>query len=362
VLAEHSNRAPSAILGVSNGKPDQRFQVELRPVMPRDSTEYVAIVTGDGTSTRWTEVPDFADSDKDDLHFTWDSTSGTIAFGPNIRYPDGTARQHGAIPPEGGRVTVTGYRHGGGQAGNVGPRTVTSLRSTISYVAKVENLEAASGGVDAETVANAKLRGPQTLRAGGRAVTKADYERLAMEADPSIGRVRCLPPKVSGKPIRLLLVPKAEPDGPQLTTLDDFALPAGMVGRVGNYLDHRRILGTTVEIGTPFYQGVSIAVLVTRSPLRPLAFVRERVLQALFQFVDPLTGGGDGQGWPFDTDLNVASIYQLIEAVDGVERVDEALLFEYDLRTKERVGAAKELIKLEDQSLFLSAAHRVVVQ
>ncbi len=62
-------------------------------------------------------------------------------------------------------------------------------------------------GVDAETVDNAKRRGPHSLRAGGRAVTASDFERLAAEADPAIARVRCLPPEQSGKPIRLLLVP-----------------------------------------------------------------------------------------------------------------------------------------------------------
>ena len=72
--------------------------------------------------------------------------------------------------------------------------------------------------------------------------------------------------------------------------------------------------------------------------------------------------GPDGQGWPFDADLNSAVLTQLLESVEGVERVEEALLFEYDLRSGQRLGAAKDLIRLDRHSLFLSAAHQVVVR
>jgi hypothetical protein len=85
-------------------------------------------------------------------------------------------------------------------------------------------------------------------------------------------------------------------------------------------------------------------------------------MEALTRFVNPLTGGPDGTGWPFDADINAAVGTQLLESVDGVERVEEALLFEYDLRTGRRIGAAKDVIRLDEHSLFLSAAHQVVVR
>jgi predicted phage baseplate assembly protein len=364
-LAEHSEQAPAATLGVSNGRPDQRFQVELVPVMKRSLSERVTLTSPDGAQVEeWDQVDDFIHSAPDDEHYTWDSTTGTITFGPEIRYPDGTSRRHGRIPPEGWRVGVTGYRHGGGTAGNVGPRTLVALRSTLAYVARVENRQAATGGVDAETVANAKLRGPQTLRAGARAVTAADYERLAEQADPAIARVRCLPPPVAGKPVRLLLVPKIDRVG-RITRdpdIDEFALGDPMVKRVSEFLDARRVLGTTLEIGTPYYQGVTVAARIIPQPGRPPTYVHERVLDALYAYVDPLTGGLDGKGWPFDRDLNVATVRQLVEAVEGVERADDVLLFEYDLRNDKRVGGAKDVVRLEEHALFVSAKHQVVIR
>ena len=192
-------------------------------------------------------------------------------------------------------------------------------------------------------------------------MTAADYERLAAQADPAIARVRCLPPARAGGPIQLLLVPDVKVDA-QATTLDDFALPAGMIDRVSTYLEDRRVLGSTIELGTPFYQGVTVAALVTARPGRPAQMVRERANEALYRYINPLLGGTDGTGWPFDADITTAVIYQLLEAIDGVERVDEVLLFEYDLRNGERIGFGKELVKLEPNSLFLSAAHKVVVR
>lgn len=360
VTVEHSDIAGSERLGTSTGKADQLFVVRHNPVLPRLEGETV-VVEDDGGAVEWTEVPDFCGSGPDDLHFVWDPTTGEVHFGPLIRYPDGSMRQHGAVPREGFRVRVSSYRYGGGALGNVGAGTINSLRTTIPYVGQVENVRPSIGGVDAETVDNAKRRGPQSLRTGGRAVTVADFERLAAEADPSLARVRCLPPLTPGQPIRLLLVPRIERLG-EVLQLDDFALPMPMVQRVREFLDERRILGTTIEIGTPYYQGVTIATLVAPRPGRPASLVRERALSALYRFLNPLTGGADGNGWGFDVDLNAASVFQLLEAVEGVERVEEVLFFEYDLRNHERLGFGKELVKLGRDSLFMSANHQVVVR
>lgn len=358
--AEHSDFAGREVLGTSTGQPDQRFVARNRPVLPRVSGETIQVTFANET-TDWTEVPDFVESGPHDKHVVWDGTTGQVSFGPMIRYPDGTSRQHGAVPPEGALIVAAGYRYGGGAIGNVGAGTLTALRSTIPYVDRVENVLPAIGGVDAETVDNAKQRGPQSMRAGDRAVTVEDFERLAGEADPAIARVRCLAPAETGAPIRILLVPQVERPGIHLR-LDDFALPDGMVTRVGGHLDERRILGSTVEIGTPFYQGVTIAALLAPRPGRPPQLVRDRALNTLYRYLNPLTGGPDGNGWPFDADLNAATVFQVLEAVEGVERVDEVLFFEYDLRNHERIGFGKELVKLERDSLFLSANHQVVVR
>jgi predicted phage baseplate assembly protein len=359
-IAEHSDRIEQENLGTSNGKPGQVFQLARRPVLARTEYERINVVHED-TTDEWEEVTDFVRSEPGDRHYVLDSTTGEVFFGPLIRYPDGSTRQHGAVPPEHSRIAITEYRSGGGAVGNVGANRLNTLRTTIPYVSGVTNLVPSAGGVDAENAENAKARGPMSIRSGARAVTATDFERLAEEADSGVGRTRCLPPVQPGDPVRLLIVPRLE-EPPEQLQLDDFALPDGMIRRVADYLDDRRILGSTVEIGTPYYQGVTIAVLAGALSGRPPSLVRERITTALYDYLNPLTGGPEGRGWAFDADLNAAAVYQLVEAIEGVERVDEVLFFEYDLRNHERLGFGKDLIKLADNSLFLSSNHQVVVR
>jgi hypothetical protein len=135
-----------------------------------------------------------------------------------------------------------------------------------------------------------------------------------------------------------------------------------LLDQISSYLDRHRLVGTAVEIGTPYYQGVSVAALVHSPPGRPAALVRQRAVDALTRFLNPLTGGAEGTGWLFDTDLNSSLVAQLLESVEGVERVEELLLFEYDLRSGRRLGSGRDTIRLKPHSLFLSAQHQVVVR
>lgn len=358
--SEHAEVIGQESLGRSDGTPDQSFTLSRAPVLPRRDRERVSVVTTTET-TEWTEVGDFTMTGPDDRHYVLDGTSGEIRFGPTVRYPDGSVRQHGTIPPDGAEIVMSSYRHGGGSRGNVGANTLTSLRTSIPYVDRVINLAGASGGVDAETVRNAKARGPLTLRTGQRAVTAYDFERLTLESSTEVARVRCLAPREAGAPVRLLVVPHVR-SAPDMQRIDDFALSPGLLARITEHLEPRRMLGMTIDVGTPYYQGVTVAALVQALPGRPTALVRQRALDVLYRYVNPLTGGPDGEGWAFDTDLNAAPIAEMLEAIEGVERVEEVLLFAYDLRTGQRVGSGKELIHLDRFSLFLSAAHQVVVR
>ncbi len=360
VRAEHASPSPAEVLGRSDGSPGQEYRVSFPPILPRRAGEGVR-VTDTGGSVEWTEVEDFSRSGPGDRHFVWDSASGEVRFGPRIRYADGSVRQHGMIPRDGAEIAVTGYRFGGGAAGNVGARTLTAMRTSVPFVSGCVNLRAATGGVDAETVAEAKARGPMTLRTGQRAVTAGDFERLALESSVEVARARCLPSATGRGPVRLLVVPAVRTD-PKAQQLDDYALAAPLMRTITDHLDRHRIVGTATEVGTPYYQGVSVAALVHAPPGRPLALVRQRAIDELTRYINPLTGGADGAGWLFDVDLNAAAIAQLLETVEGVERVDEVQLFEFDLRTRQRVGSGRDVIRLDRHSLFLSGNHRVVVR
>jgi predicted phage baseplate assembly protein len=205
------------------------------------------------------------------------------------------------------------------------------------------------------------VRGPLTLRTGQRAVTAGDFERITLETSTEVARARCLPTDRGNGSVRLLVVPQVRSDATR-HQLDDFAISAPLMRQITDQLDAHRLVGSAIEVGTPYYQGVSVAALVHTGPGRPAGLVRQRAIDALTRYINPLTGGPEGTGWPFDGDINAAVVTQLLESIDGVERVEEALLFEYDLRTGARLGAGKDVIRLDGHSLFLSAGHQVVVR
>ena len=83
-------------------------------------------------------------------------------------------------------------------------------------------------------------------------------------------------------------------------------------------------------------------------------------LQALYRYVNPLVGGSDGGGWPFNRDLNVAQVFALLADIEGVARIDEVLLFPVDLATQQRAPAGQQQIALEPGALFVSFRHIVI--
>ena len=124
-------------------------------------------------------MQDFLNSGPLDRHYVLDHIRGEIGFGDS---------RHGMIPPVGvGNMVATTYRTGGGSSGNRPPGTINSLKTTIPYVERVINFEAAVGGVDAEEESQIPVRGPAFLRHRERAVTREDYEDLAMLASAEVG-------------------------------------------------------------------------------------------------------------------------------------------------------------------------------
>jgi len=210
-------------------------------------------------------------------------------------------------------------------------------------------------------VENAKVRGPLYLRGGHRAVTASDFERLTLEAAPGVARARCLPPTAPGEPVRLLIVPRVEIE-PERLVLEDLALPEPLEGRIKGFLDERRLLTTRVLLDVPSYQGVTVTAEVHAAPTVRAEKVRTEAESALYRFINPITGGPDGQGWPFDLDLSIGDVFSVLRAVPGVQRAETVHIFLADLRGDLAPEEARQRVRLSSEALFMSVRHRVVVR
>jgi predicted phage baseplate assembly protein len=334
------------------------------PVLPRDKEETIEVENEEGGWEAWQEVKDFSASGPDDLHFTCDSVSGEVQFGPCLRQPDGGERQFGAIPPKGKRIRFSSYRCGGGVQGNVGERTLTVLKSSIPYIASVINFEAAIGGTESESVERAKLRAPEVLKTRLRAVTADDFEYLAREASPKVARAKCLVPKGDGEKgtvspgtVRLLIVPFIT-TGDAMIPREQLLIPEQLRREVTNYLDERRLLTTHLVVTEADYVWVNVEVKIKAKTASKR--LKSDIEQKLYQFINPISGGADNTGWPFGRDLLTSEIHALIQGMPAVGYVEEVKLFPVDIETGEQ-GEAATILTLSPGQLPSSYQHKVEV-
>ncbi|GAB3249460.1 putative baseplate assembly protein [Kineosporia babensis] len=362
VSAVHAQAVHNEVLGESSGAPGQRVRVAHVPVLA-DDPPLVLEVAEEGGWQPWSVVADFSESRPHDRHVTLEPSTGEVSFGPAVREPDGTLRQYGAVPARGAVIRAARYRSGGGRAGNVSRGTLQVLRSSIPFVARVENREAARGGVNGETVEEASVRAPITLRAQDRAVTVRDYEELARRAAPGTARLACVGMSAaeSGEnAVRILVVPQAVPDRGGRLRFEQLVPGDRLLDKITRYLDERRPLGTRLAVGPPFYQGVSVKATLHSYRAAQSAQVRARALDALYDFLDPMTGGPEGTGWPFGRPLRSGDLFAALQRLPGVELVDEVLLYPSDPLTRRR-GDATDVLQLSPSSLFFSFEHDVDV-
>ncbi|MER6519158.1 MULTISPECIES: putative baseplate assembly protein [unclassified Streptomyces] len=360
--AVHAETVHDEALGEATGLPGQRLRLTHAPVVADDPPLLLQTADDDGWQD-WQVVPHFAASRPDDHHVTLEAATGEIAFGPAVREPDGSLRQYGAVAPKGAVVRAHRYRTGGGRGGNVARGAVQVLRTSIPYVAEVVNREAARGGVDGETVEEAKLRAPITLRAQDRAVTLRDYEELARRAAPETARITCLEGEEGthgAYAVRVLVVPQAVPDPGGRLRFEQLVPGDALLGRITRHLDERRLIGTRLAVGPPYYQGVTVVATVHAFRGVDTDRVRRQAHDALYRHLDPLTGGADGQGWPFGRPVQTGEVFAVLQRVPGVELVDEVVLHPADPLTGKR-GNPTDRIDLERPSLVFSFDHRVRV-
>jgi predicted phage baseplate assembly protein len=348
-------------IGSSEGVAGQRFQLKRQPIVLSETPFVLEVSSADGWQ-EWKQVSDFSSSSPEDNHFVFDPVSGGIELGPAVREPDGKLHNYGATPTKGTQLRVRSYATGGGSRGNVARGTITVLKSSIPFVARVVNRRAAAGGVDGEQIENAKVRGPILLRTLGRAVTKEDYEFLAREAAPEVARVHCVAAGegADAGSIRVLVVPAAAAGASRLRF--EQLIPADeTLAKIARRLDECRVIGNRVLIEPPRYNGLTIVARIRAQSKVSPARLQEAVLDALYAYFHPISGGNDGTGWPFGRPVNVGEVYAVVQGVKGVELIQDLRLFGADPVSGQR-GQAMQILPLEAHSLVFSYDHQVLVE
>ncbi len=314
-------------LGGGDGAPNQEFNLTNFPVQQSSLTLLSLETTGTPPRPewrRWTLRQDFDASKRSDAHFLLDATKGTLIFG------DG---EKGRVPqPDAAFFTI--YNWTRAENGNLsghepmefinGPfnrALIPNLDQVIEEFESITNAMSSIAGAPAETLDGAATRAIKMLNQTNRAVTLKDYERLAL-ATPGTQLARaearanrhpsfaCL--KATGL-ITLVVLPNMPVTRPT---------PSGGLKRaVASYLQNKRVIGTRVVVVGPDYLEISVLAKVKAFAGVSRTNLQQKIIAALNNFLNPLTGGPEGTGWPLGRDLYRSEVMQLIDQIVGVDNV-----------------------------------------
>jgi predicted phage baseplate assembly protein len=348
------------LLGISDGKPGQRFQLQMRPVLQRQAEEHIQIISSSQEIQDWKEVGHFGNSRAYDRHYLIDDETGEIQFGPLIRGPrslkkqtiarlriqapiqqrsalsplpeiterdaDYHERQYGAVPPIGSEIVMTSYRFGGSKEGNVQAEKIVVLRSSLPYVSRVINYQAATGGSDGESIEEAVMRVPHLIRSRESAITPEDFETMiVVRLGGRVARAYCIREEEYTSPgvVRLIVTPRVEgvdwrkginPD-------ESFQVTDELRRDIADFFRDRKPLGIKVQPEQPEYVGVSVNVQIYPEITADRSILAGKLKSALYRFLNPLTGGTEQTGWPLGRPVHMSDITAICQQVPGVRHV-----------------------------------------
>ncbi|KRE50165.1 putative baseplate assembly protein [Paenibacillus sp. Soil724D2] len=306
-------------VGGSKGLPGQTFEISrgrmYKPSSMLLQVGYRPRGERDVVWDDWQSVDDFDNSKSTDRHYVYDAAAGTIRFGNN---------EAGLTPPKSvePNIRFLALQAGGGVRGNVKDGLVTGFTNTKGV--RVTNPFPARGGLEAETLTQAKLRVRRELDTPTRAVTGEDYEAIA-KATPGlrVARVKAIPlyklgmrdyPKVKAPAqMTVVVVPYSESDKPKAGK--------GFLQTIKQHLDRHRLLTTELHVIPAEYIKITVHAVVVMEPKHKDE--QRRIMQELRLLLQPMDHGQGSEGWRFGRTVYKGDIYGVISRIKGVVYVQD---------------------------------------
>jgi predicted phage baseplate assembly protein len=310
--------APEA-LGTSNGRAQQVFQTQRKPVVAGSTA--VQVTTLGNPPVNWSEELFWDRVGPHMTAYVLSPEMGLISFG------DGRI---GRVPPDLTTISAT-YRVGGGAPGNVASGTLQTpvagtLAANLVPILKIAQPFAATGGADAEPLPGTMERAYTSLSQPVRGVTLSDFESLAL-ATPAVPVARAFAianydPAVPCFPalgaVTVVVLPKCPDAKPQPS--------GGFLDAVERHIERWRTITTQVHVVGPIYTTVSVTARLNIEPGVDRQTVAQLAQTTLSDFLNPLHGGPDATGWPVGRGVYRSDILAMLNDLPGVIFVDELTL------------------------------------
>ncbi len=280
----------------------------------------------------WQQVKDFVWSKETDRHYKADFISGIVCFS------DG---KNGAVPASGTGATICiRYCCCTGADGNCAPGEIGSLGCSLGFVNGVNNALPVCGGYDQETMQEAYRRAASAMRHMQRAVTARDYEMLAREASRFVHKVKCFSgfdpngAENAGCVTLVVLSREFSESGLYVRNVQR-QIRAYLSSRMdGNLSDLSRLF--VIE---PQFVRLDCFVRVTVFERNDVFEVQKNVEERLWQFLHPVTGNFDGNGWEIGILPDEMQIANALRSLLGIRLVREVRLKKI---VKQKQGAGRQ--------------------
>nr|UWD77181.1 MAG: baseplate J-like protein [Bacteriophage sp.]UWI35249.1 MAG: baseplate J-like protein [Bacteriophage sp.] len=243
----------------------------------------------------WVLVDTFAKSKPTDKHFM---VSVDEALNPYIMFGDGT---FGKKPAAGAKITNVVFYLTNGTQGNVKSNTITSVPSVISSSitdATVSNAYDAGGGSNYENFTMLKEHIPLSVKTLGVAITKEDFESLAMLVD---GVNKAKADYECGRKLTIYI----SPDGGAVASSE-------LINRVYNLLSQRAPMTTWLKVKSAGKVQIILEMDVTGKKSYKTAEIQTQILTALYNAYSPEQAQIGGS-------VRVSDIYALIDNLSTVD-------------------------------------------
>ena len=243
----------------------------------------------------WVLVETFAKSKPTDKHFM---VSVDEALNPYIMFGDGT---FGKKPAAGAKITNVVFYLTNGSQGNVKSNTITSVPSVISSSitdATVSNAYDAGGGSNYENFTMLKEHIPLSVKTLGVAITKEDFESLAMLVD---GVNKAKADYECGRKFTVYI----SPDGGAVASSE-------LISRVYNLLSQRAPMTTWLKVKSAGKVQIILEMDVTGKKSYKTAEIQTQILTALYNAYSPEQAEIGGS-------VRVSDIYALIDNLSTVD-------------------------------------------
>ncbi len=314
-------------IGYGTGLPFQEYDLETKDVEYETFAIMTELPGSSGKYVQWTKVSDFSTAGTDDFVYSLDSEKGILKFGDCI---------HGMAPD--GEILIISYSLTRGAQGMAAKGKINEINGFDRSEIYVENLCAAVGGCDEETIEDCIIRAQKLLKTTDTIVSDEDCERH-INAAQGLRIEKCKVIKNNNKRDGLVTAVVVKP-----YAQNGMGTPnERYVKNILDSLEPHRMLGAQFRIVRPEYAQVLVYADITASKNAP--GLRESVINAVVGFFNEIKDD-------FGARIVYSKLYELIDSIDGVLSVN-VLTMQIDGSNAERTGEG-DLLLMRNAAAYLS--------